>query len=137
VLALAVLAVVMVVWLSVVGAEIRLLETEVVERAGQLLLAAPLWALAGVAVGALVQSQVAALVGTLIWIFIGEVTLIAVLGLLDLDGVADYLPFQALDAADGTNPDLLPYWTAVGVSLAWAAVLGVAGTERLRRRDIT
>ncbi|HEX2293067.1 MAG TPA: ABC transporter permease [Gaiellaceae bacterium] len=137
VLALAVFAVVAVVWLSAVGAEIRLLEIEVLERAGQLLLAAPLWALAGVAVGALVQSQVAALVGTLIWIFIGEVTLIAVLGLVDLDGFADYLPFQALDAADGTNPDLLPYWTGVGVSLAWAAVLGIAGTERLKRRDIT
>jgi hypothetical protein len=136
-LALAVLGVVASVWLAAVGAENHLAEPEMLEAAGKLLLAGPIWALAGVAVGAVVQSQVAALVGTLIWIFLGETILAAVFELLDVGGISDYLPFQALDAADGTNPDLLPYWTAVGVSLAWAAVLGAAGTERLRRRDIT
>ena len=104
---------------------------------GKLVLAGPIWALAGVAVGALVQSQVAALVGTLVWIFLAEALLAAVMELLDVGRLADYLPFQALDAADGTNLDLLPYWTAVGVSLAWTIVLGALGNERLRRRDIT
>ena len=33
--------------------------------------------------------------------------------------------------------DLLSYWAGVGVSLGWIALLGAAGTERLRRRDIT
>jgi ABC-2 type transport system permease protein len=125
------------IWLAAVGADNLLTRSESLELAAQVFLSGPLWALVGVAVGALVQSQVAALVGTLIWIFIGETILLSVLGLLDLDGVADYLPFQALDAADGTGFELLPYWTAVGVSLAWAAALGALGTERLRRRDIT
>ena len=136
-LALLTLVIVGSIWLAAVGAENRLAEPDVLEAAGELLLAAPIWALAGIGVGVLVQSQVAALVGALIWIFLGETIIVAVLDLLDVGGLSDYLPFQALDAADGTNVDLLPYWTAVGVSLAWALVLGAAGTERLRRRDIT
>lgn len=136
-LAFLTLAVVGSIWLAAVGADNQLADPDVLGAAAKLLLAAPIWALVGVAVGILVQSQVAALVGTLIWIFLAETIIVAVLELLDVGGLADYLPFQALDAADGTNPDLLPYWTAVGVSLAWALVLGAAGTERLRRRDIT
>jgi ABC-2 type transport system permease protein len=131
------------VWLAAVGAENQFTDGVVVKRAGQGLLSVPLWGLMGVAIGVLIQSQIAALVGTLIWIFLGEEILIAFLGLSDqvglgdLDGVADYLPFQALDSADGTSTGLLPYWAGVAVSLAWIAVLGAAGTERIRRRDIT
>jgi ABC-2 type transport system permease protein len=136
-LAFLTLAVVGSIWLAAVGADNQLADPEVLGAAAKLLLAAPIWALVGVAVGVLIQSQVAALVGTLIWIFLAETIIVAVLELLDVGGLADYLPFQALDAADGTSANLLPYWTAVGVSLAWALVLGAAGTERLRRRDIT
>lgn len=138
VLALAVIVLVGVPWLSIVGADIHLGDGDVGIRAAQLLLSGALWALMGVAIGAAVQSQVAALVGTLIWIFVVETLLVGVFGLLDVDGLAPYLPFQALDAADGTGgEDLLSYWAGVGVSLGWVAVLGAAGTERLRRRDIT
>jgi ABC-2 type transport system permease protein len=136
-LAFLTLAVVGSIWLAAVGADNQLADPDVLGAAAKLLLAAPIWALVGIAVGVLVQSQVAALVGTLIWIFLAETIIVAVLELLDVGGLADYLPFQALDAADGTSANLLPYWTAVGVSLAWALVLGAAGTERLRRRDIT
>lgn len=136
--ALAVIAAVGLPWLSAGGAEVHLLDGDVGIRAAQMLLMAVLWALMGVAIGTLVQSQVAALVGTLVWLFVGETLLVALLGLLDLDGVSAYLPFQALDAVDGTGGDnLLDYWPGVGVSLAWIAVLGAAGTERARRRDIT
>lgn len=139
-LALVVVAAVALVWLSVVDADIHLVERDIGVRAAQQFLLAVLWGLLGVAIGALVQSQVAALVGTLIWIFLGETLLIGVFGLrwLDLDGVSSYLPFQALDAADGTGGgELLDYWPGVGVSLGWIALLGAAGTERIRRRDIT
>ena len=93
----------------------------------------------GIAIGAIVQSQVAALVGTLVWLFLVETLLLGIFGLLDLDGLRPYLPFQALDGADGTGGgDLLSYWPAVGVSL------GVDRSdrprrhrERTRRRDIT
>jgi hypothetical protein len=102
-----------------------------------MILFAPLWTLLGIAIGSLIQNQVVALVGTLIWLFLGETLLIGVFGLLDIDGAADYLPFQALDAADGTSDGLLSYWAGVGVALAWTAAIGVAGTERIRRRDVT
>lgn len=136
-LGLAVVAVVASIWLGAVGADNRLAEPEVLELAAQVLLSVALWGLVGLAIGALVQSQVAALVGTLIWIFLVETILVGVLGVLDREGVADYLPFQALDAADGTNVDLLPYWAAVAVSVGWIAGIGAAGTERVRRRDLT
>jgi hypothetical protein len=52
--------------------------------------------------------------------------------------VAAYLPFQALDAADGTGgDDLLSYWPGVAVSLGWIAGLGALGLARTLRRDIT
>jgi ABC-2 type transport system permease protein len=137
-LALVVTAAVGLPWLSAVGVEIHLLDGDMGRRAAQMLLMAVLWALMGVAIGALIQSQVAALVGTLVWLFVGETLVVGLFGLLELDGVSAYLPFRALDAVDGTGGDnLLDYWPGVGVSLAWIAVLGAAGTERTRRRDIT
>jgi ABC-2 type transport system permease protein len=136
-LGLAIAAAVGLTWLSLVNADIHL-GGDIGVRASQVLLITALWALIGLAIGVLVQSQVAALVGTLIWIFLAETLLIGVFGLLDIDGAARYLPFQALDAADGNGgDDMLSYWPGVGVSLAWIAILGAAGTERLRRRDIT
>ena len=137
-LSLFVVAVIALPWLASVDAETNVLEGEIGSVAAQQILSAVLWALMGVAIGTVVQSQVAALVGTLVWIFIGETLLIGAFGLLDLDGASAYLPFQALDAADGSaGGELLSYWPGVAVSVAWIAALGLAGTERARRRDIT
>ena len=78
------------------------------------------------------------LVGTLVWVFLGEHLVAALLGVLDLDGAVSYLPFRALDSADGTNEaDMLSYWPGVAVSLAWIALIGTAGVVRTRRRDIS
>ena len=138
VLALVVIAAVALIWLSAVGADIHLGSGEVWERAAQTLLGAVLWGLMGVAVGSLVQSQVAALVGTLIWVFVGESLLWGLFSLLDIDGAVSYLPFQSLDAADGTGgEDLLSYGPGVAVACAWIAVIGAAGVWRTSRRDIT
>ncbi|MGH3071480.1 MAG: ABC transporter permease [Gaiellaceae bacterium] len=138
VLALLVTAAIALTWLSIVGAEIHLLDGEVAERAAQILVSCVLFALLGVAIGTLVQSQVAALVGTLIWAFIGETLLWGLFTLLDIEGAVGYLPFQALDGADGTGGEnLLDYWLAVAVSLGWIALVGAAGTWRTRGRDLT
>lgn len=137
VLGLVVVAAVALPWLSLVDAEIHL-GGELGKRAAATLFGVVLFALMGIAVGSAVHSQVAALVGTLLWVFLGETLLWGLLGLLDWDGAASYLPFQALDGADGTGgDDLLRYWPAVGVSLAWIAAIGAAGVFRTRRRDIT
>ena len=74
-LALLVVAAVALPWLSITGDEIHLLDGEVGTRAAQTLLSMVLWGLMGVAIGSVVHSQVAALVGTLVWIFIGETLL--------------------------------------------------------------
>ncbi len=138
VLGLAVVAAVGIPWLLALDVELHLADSDIAVRAGQMLLLVVLWGLMGVAIGVLVQSQVAALVGTLVWIFLVETLLVGVFGWLDIDDAVPYLPFQALDAADGTGgEDLLSYWPGVGVSLVYIAALGAAGTERLRRRDIT
>jgi ABC-2 type transport system permease protein len=137
-LALLVVAAVALPWLSIVDADIHLLDGEVGTRAAQTLLSAVLWGLMGVAIGSVVHSQVAALVGTLVWIFVGETLVWGLLGLIDFDAASGYLPFRALDAADGTGgEDLLGYWPGVAVSLGWIALLGAAGVVRTRRRDIT
>ncbi len=137
VIALAVVAVVALPWLSLVDADVQL-GGELGKRAAATLLGVVLFALVGLAVGSAVHSQVAALVGTLLWIFIAENLLLGVLGLLDWDGAGRYLPFRALDGADGVGgEDILRYWPALGVSLAWIAAIGGFGGWRTRRRDIT
>lgn len=138
VLALAVVAAVALPWLSLVGDEIHVLDGEIARRAAQTLVGVVLWALLGVAIGSVVHSQVGALVGTLVWAFLGETLLWGLFGVLDLDGLASYLPIRALDGADGSGgEDLLDYWPAMAVSLGWIALLGGAGVWRTRRRDIT
>lgn len=138
VLSLLVIAAVALPWLAIVGAATHLGDGELATRAAQQFLVIVLWALFGVAIGAVVQSQVAALVGTLVWVFLGETLLRGLFALLDIDGLVQYLPFRALDAADGTGgEDVLSYGPGVAVSLAWIAVVGAAGIVRTYRRDIT
>jgi ABC-2 type transport system permease protein len=138
ILALAVTAAITVPWLSIVGDESHIGDPEIGKRAAQLLGSVVLWALMGLAIGSVVHSQVAALVGTLVWIFLGEALLWGLFALLDVDGAVEYLPFRALQATDGTgDEDTLGYWPAVAVSLAWIAAIGVVGVVRTRRRDIT
>ena len=137
-LALAVVAAVAIPWLTIVDAQLHLGDTELVRRAGEQILSTVLWALIGVAIGTVVHSQVAALVGTLVWIFLVENLLVGLLGLVDADGVAEYLPFHALDAADGTGADnLLSYGGGLAVTLGWILLLGAFGTWRTLRRDIS
>jgi ABC-2 type transport system permease protein len=137
-LALLVVAAVAIVWFAVIDVTTQLGDAQFLERMGQQLVSAVLWALLGVAIGTAVHSQVAALVGTLIWIFLVENLLVGLLGLVDADGVAEYLPFHALDAADGTGGDnLLSYGAGIAVSLGWILLLGAFGIWRTLRRDIS
>lgn len=138
VVALAVIALVASVWVSIDGGELRFADSDVVERAAKMILGTVLWLLMGVAIGSVVHNQVAALVGSLLWLFLVETLLVGLLGLLDADDLAEYLPFRALDGADGTGGDnLLDYWPALGVTLGWIALLGALGLVRTLRRDIT
>ena len=137
-LSLAVVVAVAVPWLTILDVQPDLVASDLATHLGRQFLSGVLWALMGVAIGAVVHSQVAALVGTLIWIFLGETLLVGLFGLLDVDGAAAYLPFHALDSADGTGGEnLLSYEGGIAVALGWIALLGAAGIWRTRRRDIS
>ena len=137
-LSLLVLAAVAIPWLTLVDAQLQLGDAEFLTRVGEQILSTVLWALMGVAIGTAVHSQVAALVGTLIWIFLVENLLVGLLGLADADGLAEYLPFHALDAADGTGADnLLSYGPGLAVTVGWILLLGGFGIWRTLGRDIS
>ena len=137
-MAIIVVLVVASIYTSVAGGQLELADGEVVKRAATNVLGVVLWLLMGLAIGSVVHSQVAALVGTLVWLFLVETLLVGLFSLLDIDAVQEYLPFHALDGADGTGGDnLLSYGPALAVTLGWIAVLGAAGAVRTSRRDIT
>jgi len=138
VLAFLVIVAVASVWVSIDGGELDLVNGDVAERAGKTLLGVVLWLLMGLAIGSVVHSQVAALVGTLLWLFLVETLLLGLFSLLDAEGIGEYLPFHALDGADGAGGDnLLDYGPALAMTVGWIALLGAAGVVRTRRRDIT
>jgi len=137
-MAIVVVLVVASIYTSIDGGQLELADGEVVKRAATNVLGVVLWLLMGVAIGSVVHSQVAALVGTLVWLFLVETLLVGLFSLLDIDAVQEYLPFHALDGADGTGGDnLLSYGPALAVTLGWIAVLGAAGAVQTSRRDIT
>ena len=137
-LAFAVIAAIAGLWLSLLGVELELADAHAARRAGQIALVVVLMGLLGVAVGTLVHGQVAALVGTLVWIVLGETLLGGLFALLDVDRLAEYLPFSALDAVDGgSGQDQLGFWAGLGVAIAYICGLGALGMQRTRRRDIT
>lgn len=104
---------------------------------GQILAASVLWGALGVGVGAVVQSQTFALVGSILWILLVEALIQALLGLVDLEAVAHYLPGQALSAFDETFDGGLPVWAGGVVGLAWVVALGALGYLRMSRQDVT
>ena len=137
-MAIIVVLVVASIYTSIDGGQLELADGEVVKRAATNVLGVVLWLLMGLAIGSVVHSQVAALVGTLVWLFLVETLLVGLFSLLDIDAVQEYLPFHALDGADGTGGDnLLSYGPALAVTIGWIAVLGAAGAVRTSRRDIT
>lgn len=135
-LALVVVLAIAVPWLAFEDSSLGL-DGSLLGLIGRYALAAVLWGALGVGVGAVVQSQTPALVGAIIWILLVEALITALLGLIDLDALADYLPGRALSSFDGTEDGGLSTWPAGVVSLAWVVALGVLGHVRMSRQDVT
>jgi len=98
--------------------------------------AGALWAAIGVGVGAIVRSQVPALVGICVWLLFVESLLVG-----DLAGIGNLgrlLPGAAAKAISGQDPNTL---LAPGISLAllglYAAAAVTAGCLAAARRDFT
>ena len=123
-------------WLAIEGSSLEI-DSGVTGLVARILLASVLWGMLGVGVGAVVQSQTPALVGAVLWILVVEALITALLGLVDLDGLGDYLPGAALSSFDGTEDGGLSTWAAGVVSVAWVAGLGVLGFVRMSRQDVT
>jgi len=93
--------------------------------------AVALFAALGAALGALLRSQVFALVGGLAWLLIGESLLLAF-----LPEVGRWLPSGALGALTATSEDVLPVWGGGLLLAAYAAALAVAAAVATDRRDV-
>lgn len=99
------------------------------------LLSCVLYGLIGVGVGALIRNQVAAVVIALVWEFVLEGIVVAL-----LPAVGKWLPQGASSAlsqetlSDGT---LLPAWAGGLVLVGYAVVFAALGARLLVRRDVT
>ena len=111
------------------------------ELIGRLILASALWGILGAGLGALIQSQVGAIVASFVWFLVAE-PLIGV----QFDHFADYLPGAVIDrltghAAQGVEEAPTQYsfglWTAGLLALAYAAGLAVLGAASAFWRDIS
>lgn len=134
-LAFAVTSVVAVIWLGV--ADVPLEPADAVNGLWRTLVAAAVIGALGAAVGGFVHSQVGALVGTLVWLFVAEPLVWVLLGLVDLGGVADYLPAVTVLSITDTEGENLSYAATVGMAAVWTAVAAALAVWRTRRRDIT
>jgi ABC-2 type transport system permease protein len=132
---LVVIGSVAVIWLGILDVPLAL--GEAADGLGRALLVTMVAGILGAAIGGAVQSQVGALVGVLVWMFVLEPICWVLLGLLDLDGVSDYLPAASLGGAVDSNADGLSWARSVAVASAWAGVAAVLAVLRTRRRDIT
>jgi ABC-2 type transport system permease protein len=114
------------------GAGIHLMNAEVGRTALGTLLAGTLFGIAGTSLGALLRSQIAAVVAVAAWVAIGE----GVLGLMVGPGLARWLPGGVASAIGASGTRALPLWAAASVLTGYCAA-GVAAATRLTlRRDV-
>jgi ABC-2 type transport system permease protein len=112
------------------------------ELIGRILLGCALWGVLGAGLGALLQSQVEAIVAAFVWFLVAE-PLISI----GFDRFADYLPGAALDRltqrgpAEGTlelGQDFsFGLWTAALLVAAYAVGFAVLGIASAVRRDVS
>lgn len=134
-LTLMVVAATAIIWLGILDVPLAL--DEAADGAWRAFVAAMLAGTFGAAIGGAVHSQVGALVGALVWMFVLEPICWVILGLLDVDGVSEYLPAASLGGTVDTAGEGLSWFRAVAVVLGWVAVATVLAVLRTRRRDIT
>jgi ABC-2 type transport system permease protein len=135
VLAIATTAVVAVIWLGILDVPLEL--GDAADGSWRGLLGVALIGAFGAAIGGVVQSQVAALVGTLVWLFVAEPIVWVLLGLVDVDGVTEYLPAVTVLSILDTEGENLSYIGTVGMAVVWIAVASAVAVLRTSRKDIT
>lgn len=134
-LAVVTTAIVGVIWLGIAGVPIE--SGEWFDALWRSLLAVALIGALGAAVGGAIHSQVGALVGTLVWLFLAEPIVWVLLGLVDLDGIAEYLPAVTVLSILDTEGENLSFAATAGMAVAWTAVAAVVAVFRTSRKDFT
>ena len=132
-LAIAIVVAVAAPWLVVEGSSLDVDGGQLVK----IVLGAALWGAFGVGVGAVIQSQTAAIVVAILWVLVAETLTQALLGLADLEAVADFLPGQALGAFEESGDGGLTTWAGGVVALGWVLGMGALGYVRMSRQDVT
>ncbi|MEJ3405291.1 ABC transporter permease [Rathayibacter sp. YIM 133350] len=135
--------------LGAVGLESQLGHPDVWAEAGRGILAMALWSAIGVGLGALVRSQVAAIVIVLAFTQFVEPLLRLAAGFIDATAaIGRFLPGAASDALVGSSfysiagtgggaSDPLSWWAGALVLLAYAVLFTVAGYFTSWRRDVS
>jgi ABC-type transport system involved in multi-copper enzyme maturation permease subunit len=123
------------IWLSAL--DVALEPRDLADGAARCLVGVVLAGVLGAALGGAVHSQVGALVGALVWMFVVEPLCWVLLGLLDWEGVANYLPAASIGGVIDTEDEGLPFAGSVGMTLAWAAFVSLLALVRTSRKDIT
>jgi hypothetical protein len=128
-------------WLSARGESLQL-DGQALESVGRIVLAFVLTAVFGAAVGAIVQSQVGAIVGWFIWILVVEslITVISGLALTEIgepDPVSKFLPGSSLGGIVGGEGSefLLDGGGAALLAIGYAIGLSALGALSMTRRD--
>lgn len=113
----------------------------VVQIGGGVLLAFAIYGLVGVAVGALLRNQVAAILIAVVWVLLVEALIVAFLPAVGrwLPGGAANAVLQAgVDSGTGAGSlQLLPVWGGAAVLLAYGVVFAALAAATTLRRDIT
>lgn len=122
-------------WLSAKGASVSL-SGENIEVLLSSMGAAALYGMVGVGVGALLRNQVAAIVGSLVYLFVAEPILRSIPATAS---AYKYLPGGALESITATvgTTDLLERWQGALLLAAYGIVLAVLGWVFAVRRDIS
>lgn len=129
--ALVLVVVVAVPWLLVSGESLHVFDAEGLRTALALLVACAIWGALGVGVGAIVRSQVGAIVGALVWFLILEGLLGSIWG-----DAAPYLPGAAVGAVFDATAELSSL-AAAALSAGYALAFVAAGTVLVSTRDVT
>lgn len=124
-------------WLS--ARDVSVPTGDLVRNGVGLLVSSAFWGALGVGVGALVRNQVLAVVLALVWVFIAEQLIAALLGLVGGDVIGAYLPQAAVGALIGAEVgDDAPHRLVAGaVALAYVGGAAALAYVVTTRRDIT
>ncbi|HEX2063141.1 MAG TPA: ABC transporter permease [Acidimicrobiales bacterium] len=130
-------------WLAAEGADVSLLDGEIGLGLLGILASTALYGVIGVALGALLRNQTAAVAAAVVWVMGIEGILLAVLETFQRglgDDVGKWLPGLAADAlarGSGAPPQLLSAWAGGLLFAVYGVALAVVGARFVVRRDVT